>query len=182
MATKFFIAFLISFVCYCNGKAQTTENATQYQPKILEGYFVLVRDSIPKTDSDVKISVYSFDLFFLASITDKNIECLQKTNYPSKDSIIFVSGDDSYIADSQEHKHYINWLIKNNYFEKADHGVYPSFDYKKIPSYLVNNKKQRFISVYKGKCTVVGPFYPYNKLQLEDQKLFMCLPVESNTN
>lgn len=174
---NFLLFFLTVF--FFGSNAQTTRGVNKYKPKIFDGYFILVRDSIPKTDSDVTLATLDFNIFYVSSIDNGMLECLKQINRPKKDSVVFISGASSDIASLQEHKEYVNWLINNDYFVKEDKG-YPLFDTGKMPVYLLNSKS-RFISVYKGKCTVVGPFNPNNKLQLENQILYMYLPIDNNT-
>lgn len=175
---SFLQLFLVTNVYILSSTAQITSEEKKYEPKTFEGYFILVRDSIPKTDSDVTSPTLSFNTFYVKSIDNNMLECLQQINRPKHDSVVFISGAHSNIASPQEHKEYVNWLIKNDYFIKADKG-YPLFDIKKMPKDLLNSKR-RFVAVYKGKCIVVGPFYPNNKLQLENQNLYMYLPIDGN--
>ena len=171
---------MIPFVFFVNYLfAQKADSLEKLTPKVLTGYFILVRDSIVEVNKDVTVPKTDFKVFYLEKIEGVNIENLQQINRPAYDTIVVVSGGISYaIANSHEHKMYINWLIKNKYFEKADKGI-NLYDIKKIPSYLLNSKK-RFASIYKGSVTVVGSFYPYSKLNLKSQKLFMSIPIESN--
>ncbi len=179
MKKKNILLVILFTICLSHLFAQKADSLQKFNPKLLTGYFILLRDSIIEANKDVTIPTMDFKVFFLETIESINIENLRLINRPTYDTIVIVSGGVSYaIASSQEHKAYINWLIKNKYFEKADKGE-SIFDVKKIPSCLVKSKK-RFASIFKGSVTVVGPFYPYNKLNLQSQKLFMYVPLESN--
>ena len=150
------------------GKGQIKDSTNKYEPKILEGYFILLRDSIPTTPTDLTLPNLNFDIFYVNTIDDILLQHLRQLNRPKYDSIIFVSScGSSDISGAQEYKDYINWLIQNKYFEKADKG-FSIFDISRMPTFLVNSKR-RFASVYEGKCIVVGPFYPNTKLDLKYQ-------------
>lgn len=176
---KYVLIILFFLICFSNTYAQDKDTALKYKTQVLDGYFILLRDSIAKTDEDVTLPILQFTTFYVAAIDNNILESLKVNNLPSNDSITLISGGTNYaIADSKENTEYINWLIANKYFEQADKGT-PLFDNMQIPSLLVRNEK-RFISVYKGKCRVVGPFYPYNKINIKNQKLYMYLPVKEN--
>jgi hypothetical protein len=159
--------------------SQIKDSAFKFQTKTIDGYFILVRDSIQKVDRDVTPNLMNFTTYFLTDINSENFECLKSFNQPSTDSLVFVSGGISYdIKNSSEHKAYINWLIEKKYFEKAAKGIV-LYDGSRIPKYLINSKS-RFVSVYQGCFKVIGPFFPFNKVLLHNQKLYMALPIESN--
>lgn len=179
MKKKIILLVILFAICLSHLFAQKADSLQKLNPKLLTGYFILLRDSIKEVSKDVSIPTLDFNVFFLEKIESINIENLRLINRPTYDSITIVSGGTSYaIASSQDHKDYINWLIKNKYFEKADKGE-NIYDLKKIPTCLVKSKK-RFASIFKGSITVLGSFYPYNKLNLQSQKLFMYIPIESN--
>ena len=179
------IKILISLSCLIialNSFGQDADSITIFKKKIIEGYFVCIRDSIQKTDYDVTSSHYDFRIFYFINMNDSLIETLNKIKL-SKSGYTLISGGISYdIGESKLHKQYINYLISNDLFSKAHD--YRAFDLGKVDRWLIDSDNP-LVVIFKGKLTVVGPFLPNLKLidliEPAKQDLYMYLPDSNNS-
>jgi len=176
-----FLQLLASFLIYSNLFGQTTE-WNKLDEKIIEGYFVLLRDSIWDPSSDAVPPRMSFKIFYLKTLNENVVSCLQKLNRPSSDSLVFLSKENNAVFKyDSEQKQYDKYISDSAYLKKIEN-KFP-FQLNYIPDSLINGDS-RFVAIFNGKLTVVGPFkawvYPYHRLNLPSQLVYMYLPLKSD--
>ncbi len=168
------LIFLLSDKVVC-GQIDTSQI---FQKKTLSGYFLCFRDSIKQTDLDVSAARQEFLIFYFEKFNDTLLNSLKFIDLSTKSGYKLISGGIEYsIANPKEHKEYINYLLKEDLFTKAD--TFRLFDFHLIDPNLLSNKK-KFVSIFKGKVIVLGPFLPNSKLNIMKQDLYMYLPLKEN--
>lgn len=147
--------------------------------KFLNGYFILLRDTIPNLDNDFDIGNYSFKEFFVPD----SIELLNIRNVDSliiKNRIIVLSNCISgYVYKSDIEIKYIDSLLKTRHSKREEEEYFP-FSLSNIQSDLIESRL-KLIFVYKGKLEVWGPIdttLPY--LNGIETKGFIYLKNPSN--
>lgn len=147
--------YIMLGLCFFYFNKTMSQSTNSQKCKIIKGFFIIIRDTIPDTDYDVILGHDSFKPFFFQNMPSVyELTKLDSLLLNSEEVFLLSNSVNGYVQKSTIEKETIYNIIKERQGIEIE-SEYDPFDYNKIPNILIESRL-KFISVFQGQIEVWG--------------------------